>query len=122
MYQSDLSDEEWQLIKHHFEPKDRRGSGHKHAKKALVDAIFYVVKGGIPWRMLPKDFPPWKTVYDHFRRWNQSNIWAAVLDELHQIHRKKKTEIPSPLTESLIRKVLKLNIIVSNAGSMVTKK
>ena len=45
MYPSDLSDEEWKLICHHFEPKDRRGSGHKYPKKLIVDAILYVVKG-----------------------------------------------------------------------------
>ena len=66
MYQSDLSNKEWALIEHHFKPEDPRGSAHKHSKKLIVDAILYVVKGGITWRMLPNDFPSWKTVYDHF--------------------------------------------------------
>ena len=89
MYPSDLSDEEWKLICHHFEPKDRRGSSHKHPKKLMVDAILYVVKGGIPWRLMPNDFPCWKTVYDHFRTWNQRGVWEAALDQLNQLHRKK---------------------------------
>jgi transposase len=37
--------------------------------RAILDAVFYVLKSGCPWRLLPKDFPPWKTVYDWFRRW-----------------------------------------------------
>ena len=62
----------------------------------MVDAILYVVKGGIPWRLMPNDFPCWKTVYDHFRNWNQRGIWEAALDQLNQIHRKKgRTETPS---------------------------
>jgi putative transposase len=40
--------------------------------------------------MLPHDFPPWETVYDHFRRWNESNIWTTALDKLNQVHRKKR--------------------------------
>ena len=82
MYPSDLSDEEWQLICHHFEPKDRRGSGHKYPKKLMVDAILYVIKGGIPWRLMPNDFP--------CRNWNQRGVWETALDQLNQIHRKKR--------------------------------
>jgi len=96
VYPSDLSDQEWELIAHHFEPKDRRGSGHIHSKKRVVDAILYVVKGGISWRMLPHDFPPWKTVYDHFRNWNQRGVWEAALDELNALHRKKKGRKEGP--------------------------
>jgi putative transposase len=89
MYPSDLTDAEWKRIAHHFRPKDRRGSGCKHEKKHMVDAILYVVKGGIQWRMLPKDFPPWKTVYDHFSKWNKRGVWEAALDTLNRLHRKK---------------------------------
>ncbi|MGR8933915.1 MAG: transposase [Gammaproteobacteria bacterium] len=49
-YPSDLSQAEWDLIKHELEPASKRGSGHKHSKKSIVDAILYVLKGGIPWR------------------------------------------------------------------------
>ena len=99
MYPSDLSDEEWELIRHHFEPKDRRGSSHKHPRKLIADAILYVVKGGIPWRLMPNDFPPWKTVYDHFRKWNQPDVWETALDQLNQVHRKKKTARKAQVTE-----------------------
>ena len=90
MYDSDLSNEEWLIIQHHFNPKDPRGNAHQHSKKSIVDAILYVVKGGITWRLLPHDFPPWKTVYDHFRRWNKKGIWTQVLDELTSLHRQKE--------------------------------
>ena len=65
-YKSDLSDAEWDLIKNDFEPASKRGNGHKHSKKIVVDAILYIVKGGIQWRLMPNDFPPWQTVCDHF--------------------------------------------------------
>jgi putative transposase len=96
MYDSDLSDEEWALIEHHFKPKDRRGNTHKHSKKLIVDAILYVVKGGITWRLLPNDFPPWKTVYDHFSHWNKKGTWTVALDEVTQLHRQKEGREPTP--------------------------
>ena len=122
MYPSDLSDEEWELICHHFEPKDRRGSSHKHPRKLIVDAILYVVKGGIPWRLMPKDFPHWKTVYDHFRNWNQRGVWEAALDQLNQIHRKKKTARKAQVMVSSTHKVLKLNTLAKPGGSTATRK
>ncbi|WP_052046271.1 IS5 family transposase [Candidatus Paracaedibacter symbiosus] len=67
MYPSDLTDKEWDLIKDYFKPKDPRGCKPKYNKRLIVNTIFYLNKGGIQWRMLPKDYPPWKTVYDYFR-------------------------------------------------------
>lgn len=43
--------------------------------------------------MLPKEYPNWKTVYDHYRRWNQRGIWEAALDELNERHRKKTIKV-----------------------------
>ena len=57
-YPSDLTDAEWALIEHYFQPRDRRGSASLHPRKRIVDAILYVVKSGCQWRMLPNDFPP----------------------------------------------------------------
>ena len=91
MYQSDLKDKEWKFIEHHFFPVDRRGNAHKHDKQTIVNAILYVVEGGVKWRMLPKDFPPWQTVYDHFSRWNKSGVWESALDDMIRLFRLKKT-------------------------------
>ena len=55
-YPSDLTAAHWEQIDHHFEPRDRRGSGHKHAKKQIVDGILYVVRTGCQWRQLPNGF------------------------------------------------------------------
>ncbi len=96
MYDSDLSEEEWQLIKHHFEPEDNRGIKPKHAKRDIVNGIFYINKTGAQWRLLPKDFPPWTTVYDHYSPWNRRGVWEAALDELSALHRKKKDKNLTP--------------------------
>ena len=89
MYDSDLSDEEWRLIEHYFQPQDRRGAAPKHAKRDIVNAILYINGTGAKWRMLPKDFPPWQTVYDHYNNWNRRRVWQAALYDLYALHRKK---------------------------------
>jgi putative transposase len=95
-YPSDLTDAEWALIEHYFQPRDRRGSASLHPRKRIVDAIFYVVKSGCQWRMLPNDFPPWQTVYDHFSRWNKRGVWETALDQLNALHRQNNGRSASP--------------------------
>jgi len=83
--------------KKYFEPASNRGKGHKHPKKTIVDAILYVLRGGIQWRMMPKDFPPWKTVYGHFSQWNKRGIWEKCLDRLTALSRQQagRSALPS---------------------------
>jgi putative transposase len=90
MYPSDLNDAEWQLIEPFFQRSDPRGNKGKHAKRDIINAILYVVYGGIQWRMLPKEFPPWGTVYDHFRRLNKRGVWQQALDALNQHSRSRQ--------------------------------
>lgn len=47
-----------------------------------MNAIFYLNRTGCQWRMLPKDFPKWKTVYDYFRNWKLDGTWKRINDEL----------------------------------------
>ena len=56
--------------------------------RQIIDAVLYLVKGGIPWRLLPHDFPPWQTVYDVFRKWTLNHQWAALHDALRLLVRK----------------------------------
>ncbi len=87
MYQSDLKADEWSMIESYFTRGDVRGRKPVHSRKAIVDAILYIVKSGCQWRMMPKDFPPWKTVYGHFSHWNKEGVWERVLDRLNLEYR-----------------------------------
>ena len=63
--------DKWELIKHFFDPVDNRsGAAAKYAKRTIVNTIFYLKKTGVQWSLLPKDFLPWKTVYDHYSQWS----------------------------------------------------
>jgi len=96
-YPSDVTDDEWEGIKHFFERPDPRGNKGHHEKRTIVNAIFYVVKGGIQWRMMPNDLPPWKTVYDHFSKLNKRGVWEQILDSLNRKNREKeeRKSVPS---------------------------
>lgn len=89
-YQTDLSDEEWQKVEPHIpKPKTNRGRKREHPLREIINAIFYVVRSGCAWRMVPHDFPPWKTVYHYFRLWRLDGIWermnAALRTELRVV-------------------------------------
>lgn len=97
-YPSDLKDADWALIAFHFST-GKYGNRAVHSRRSLVNGILYVVKTGCQWRMLPKDFPPWKTVYGYFRRLSQLGIWEKVLSDLVKAKRLKngRNENPSLL-------------------------
>jgi putative transposase len=68
-YSTDLSDAEWECLELHVPPPNKWGRPKTHTTREILNAIFYVLKSGCPWRLLPRDFPPWETVYWWFRRW-----------------------------------------------------
>jgi putative transposase len=80
-YPTDLTDSQWHLIKDWLPPPAPTGRPRLDLREVLT-AISYVVCGGIQWRMLPRDFPKWQSVYSHFRRWRRDGIWRRIHDRL----------------------------------------
>ena len=95
MYDSDTTDLEWRLIEHYFDKKDARGVSPIHKRRDIVNAIFYIVKSGSQWRMMPNNFAPWGTVYDYYSQWNRNGVWMKALDTINELHRKKTERIIS---------------------------
>ena len=86
-YQTDLTDREWDLL----EPRlpGPRGCGRRRAwsLRELVNAMFYVLRSGCAWRLLPKDFPPYTTVYRWFAEWRKAGLWQNVSQALREADR-----------------------------------
>jgi transposase len=122
MYASDVSQEEWQLIEPYFQPTDKRGAEPKHNKRDIVNAIFYLNKTGRQWRLLPSDFPPWQTIYDHYSNWNRRGIWEKALDALNELHRKKTAKTPPRVMALSTRRVSKPSPRANNGAMTVAKK
>jgi putative transposase len=84
-YPSDLTNEEWNILAPLVPPVQGGGRPADHARREIVNAIFYVLRSGCQWPMLPHDFPPWKTVYTYFRHWRVEGTWSRI----HEALRKK---------------------------------
>jgi len=61
-YLTNLTDAEWECIKPHVPPPNKRGRPRVHTIREILDTVFYVLKSGCAWRLLPYEFPPWETV------------------------------------------------------------
>ena len=94
-YPSDLSDAAWANIELRL-PKARMGRPRKHTPRELMDGIWYLLRTGAAWRMLPHDFPPWQTVYSYFRMLKQRNAWVAINDALREEWRRQCGREPEP--------------------------
>ena len=77
-YPTDLTDLQWYNIEHLIPGPKPGGRPAKYDRRDIVAAVFYLLRAGCSWRMLPGDFPPWDTVYGYFRRWQRDGTWAAV--------------------------------------------
>jgi transposase len=81
-YPTDLSDNEWALIKHLVPAAKPGGRPEKYPKREILNGIFYILRGGCAWRLLPHDFPPWQIVYHYFWVWHQDGSWQVMHDLL----------------------------------------
>lgn len=100
-YPSDLTDTEWAILQPLLPPGKAGGRPRRVDLREVCNAIFYVLRGGISWRMLPKEFPPWQTVYDYFRRWRRDGTWERINDALRQQVRRQVGGNPEPSAGSL---------------------
>lgn len=77
-YPSDLADAEWAALAPLVPPVKPGGRPRAHPDRDLVDAMRYVLRGGIAWRALPHDYPAWQTVYHYFRVWRLDGGWERI--------------------------------------------
>jgi putative transposase len=98
-YDTDLTDAQWAII----EPlipaaKSGKKGGRKRdiSIREVVNAVFYLLKTGCPWRYLPTDFPKWQTVYDYFCKWKKDGTWEKVHNDLRDKVRLKAGKKKQP--------------------------
>ncbi len=97
-YSTDLTDDQWQNLQEHL-PKartGRTGRRRKYPLREVINAMFYQLRTGCPWRDLPHDLPPWDTVYDQFRRWRNSGMIECLHDNLREEARKQQGREATP--------------------------
>jgi putative transposase len=102
-YQSDLSDTEWSFLEPLLPVPHATGRPKVHSTREVLNAIFYIVRGGCAWRLLPHDFPPWKTVYHYFRSWRLDGTWErlhAALRKRVRVHLKRDPQPSAAIADS----------------------
>jgi putative transposase len=96
-YPTDLSDAEWTCLRSYLPTRKAGGRPRTHSLRDIFDAIFYILRSGCSWRLLPRDFPPWETVYYHFRKFHLSGAWGLIYRALRSAERKRVGKNPDPL-------------------------
>lgn len=77
-YQTDMTDAEWEILSAFMPPEKKEGRPRRYEWREILNAIFFVVRSGCQWRLIPHDLPPWFTVYFYFRLWRLSGIWEKI--------------------------------------------
>ena len=96
VYPSDMSDAQWKIICPLI-PAAKPGGRPREAKmREIVNGILYMVRGGCSWRMLPKEYGPWQTVYGYFRTFRRAGVWPQIHDALRAKVRRKAGKKPTP--------------------------
>jgi len=94
-YLSDLSDEQWAIVKRELPPAPAGGCGRTVDLREVVNAVFYRLRTGCSWEMLPHDLPPKSTVYEYFARWRKDGTWERLHDALRREVRKQDGREPT---------------------------
>lgn len=95
-YGSDLTDAEWQLIENFLPGPRGRGRRRRWSMRQIIEAIFYVLRSGCPWRLLPDSFPPWRTVYRWFAQLRDDAVFESLNHHLVQLDRARLGREPCP--------------------------
>ena len=101
LYPTDMTDRQWNHIRRLIPPAKPGGRPRELDMRLVVNAIFYVVVGGIQWRMLPKAYPKWQSVYYYFRLWRDDGTWQRIHDTVRSQVRQRKGRHKHPTAGSI---------------------
>ena len=119
LYPTDLNDIQWQILEAHLKmilPQSKRGRRRTVELREIVNAIFYILRTGCAWRLLPHDFPAWQTVYGYFRRWRESGVWEQLNEVLRETVRLEAGRTAEPSAASIDSQSVKTSSVAGERG------
>lgn len=119
-YSTNLTKTQWKVIKPML-PTESTGR-RPRCRHAILNALWFVVVTGIPWRLLPREFPAWQTVYYHFRRWSRLGYWKRLHHLLRALIRVKMNRHKHPTAGCLDSQSVKTTAVAGVRGFDAAKK
>ena len=82
LHRHDISDRIWNLLEPHLPGRKGAWGGNARDNRQFINAVFWILRTGAPWRDLPPDYGDWKNTHRRFCRWRDKRIWEFLLEQL----------------------------------------
>ena len=107
IYPTDLNDTEWEILRSLLPSRAKRGRPPTD-RRLVINAIRYWLRAGCAWRLLPREFGPWSTIYDLYRHWVKNGRWEKLHDRLRGKVRQAEERKPQPTAAVLDSQTVKM--------------
>ncbi|HYQ90993.1 MAG TPA: IS5 family transposase [Candidatus Competibacteraceae bacterium] len=116
LYPTDLTEAQWEVLQPLLPPANTTGRPRKWNSRLILNTIVYVVVGGIQWRLLPREYPPWQSVYSYCRHWREEGTWQRLHDTLRAQARRRVGRHKHPTAGCLDSQSIKASAGVGERG------
>ena len=122
IYLTDLTDSQWEHIRALIPPAKPGGRPRSLDMRAVLNAVLYLTVGGVQWRLLPKQYPRWPSVYYYFRRWQRDGTWRRLHDTLRASARRRAGRHKHPTAGCLDSQTVRCSAVASARGFDAAKR